>query len=523
MTNNITSIFKYLKKENISIDEEEFSFQIKSHPDYPSLLAFSDALSFFNISNAAMHVDVSEIELLPERFVCLLNMKGQIKELYFVEKIKDEYICSKDNNTYSLSVQKIEEVWGDIVLLVEKPETESYEKPKKLKIVWLLVILCLGLFFSTLSMLNINFLTKIFFVFPFVGFLFSVAALKDLFGAKNELLNNFCNITASTSCSSIVDSEKWKILKQISFSDLSILFFASQFFTLLMLSFSENSALFFSIQKPLLLCGLPVILVSLYYQKYVEEKWCPICLLIITTIVSELIYVEFMPTSQFSFSALPLTIFVLVHAFVALTWFALKKTLALQKELKESQIVGIRFARNYEVFRKVLLSEEKQELAFSPIILGNKESSTEISIVTSPFCGHCKDAHEILERILHGNRDDIKVKVLINADIDSLDDEKKTFFRTLQSIYAEEGETRFVEALNYWFHNKDLKKWISIYSSDLKNEEMDSIYKIQNEWCIANDSFMTPSIFINGYKYPKMYDRKNLEFFVQELIEEDSF
>ena len=40
-------LFNYLETENIKIDQEEFTFQVQSHPEYPSLLAISDTLSFF--------------------------------------------------------------------------------------------------------------------------------------------------------------------------------------------------------------------------------------------------------------------------------------------------------------------------------------------------------------------------------------------------------------------------------------------------------------------------------------------
>ena len=44
-------LFNYLETENIKIDQEEFTFQVQSHPEYPSLLAISDTLSFFKIKS----------------------------------------------------------------------------------------------------------------------------------------------------------------------------------------------------------------------------------------------------------------------------------------------------------------------------------------------------------------------------------------------------------------------------------------------------------------------------------------
>ena len=61
MEDNFSLIFQYLEKENINISRKEFEFQVQSHPDYPSLLSFSDTLNFFNIENGVFKISFSEI------------------------------------------------------------------------------------------------------------------------------------------------------------------------------------------------------------------------------------------------------------------------------------------------------------------------------------------------------------------------------------------------------------------------------------------------------------------------------
>ncbi len=59
MTNHpFNYLFQYLDKEKIEFDKEEFLFQMQSHPDYPSILAIADALTFFNIKNGVVRVDI---------------------------------------------------------------------------------------------------------------------------------------------------------------------------------------------------------------------------------------------------------------------------------------------------------------------------------------------------------------------------------------------------------------------------------------------------------------------------------
>jgi len=51
MSDNFNNVFQYLRKEDINIDRKEFLFQVQAHPSYPSILAITDTLSFFNIDN----------------------------------------------------------------------------------------------------------------------------------------------------------------------------------------------------------------------------------------------------------------------------------------------------------------------------------------------------------------------------------------------------------------------------------------------------------------------------------------
>jgi thiol-disulfide isomerase/thioredoxin len=363
--------------------------------------------------------------------------------------------------------------------------------------------------------------SKFFIIFPIIGLLFSIIALKDLFGTKSEIITNFCNISASTSCSTVVNSDKWKIFKHINFSDLSIIFFATQFLGIFTFLISGDVSSFLHIQEILLLCSIPIVLASLYFQKIVEKKWCPICLVIIGLVLCENIYLFQIISFSIDVPIKSITSFLLVFLLVSFVWSILKVILTEQKELKEFRFKGYRFMRNYEIFKNLLLTEDKIELSHSPIVLGNKESRIEISFITNPFCGHCKDAHKILDKILSQNRDNIKIKVLINADFENMDEDRKILFRSLMSLYLEKGEDLFLEALKNWFDNPNLQEWMDVYQSNSNHEEIDLLYQLQNQWCIDNNSFQTPSIFINGYRYPKNYDRENLEFFVNELVEDE--
>jgi glutaredoxin/uncharacterized membrane protein len=517
MSSTINPILLYLKKENITIDESEFEFQVSSHPDYPSLLSLVDALNFFSIENGAFQLEFDQIEQLPNLFIALLKVENEIPELFFVEQKKGSYFYTNNDKVKSITKETLKSQWLGTILLLDAPEAQQ-KQTKKNK--WLFPSIITLIFAGVLLLFENHWANQLFFIFPVLGILSSVAVLKDLFGTKSELINSFCNLTATTSCNTIVNSKKWKIFEIISFSDLSIVFFGFQFMGLLAFMVSGNASVFLATQKVLLLGSIPVILASLYFQKFVEKKWCPICLVIIAVVLAELSYLFF--TIPFNFTIFtPNTIILLSFVFTSVTfiWIALKKMLVAQKESKDTQLKNNRFIRNYKVFKNNLLADSKKDLPNSTIVLGNKQSFTNITVVTNPFCGHCKNIHEILDKILERQTENIQIKVILKTDLKNQSEENAQLFRNLYYL-GNKNTDMFSTALKEWFDKKNIKEWLQKYELD-KSNTWDGEIEYHNNLCELNGIDFTPAIFINGYAYPQLYEREHLEHFVNELVEDN--
>lgn len=471
-------------------------------------------------------MSASEIELLPNRFVALLERENSQPQFYFIEKKGDDYFYFKDKIPTAVSKQQLGSRWKNTVLLIEKSETDTIAATSTSKLLWFLPFLSVLLFLCILVQFNASLQDKIFFIFPILGFLFSVVALKDLFGTKSELLNNFCNMTVSTSCETVVGSSKWKILEIVNFSDLGMVFFCSQFVGLLVFLFSNNTTAYFEIQQLLLLGSLPVLFASIYYQKFVERMWCPICLVIVGIILLELGYMLFLYQINFEFTIQTLIVFGFVFVTIALIWSVLKKLLTQQKELKEFQIKGNRFIRNYEVFKNTLLAStpiENNPIQSGIILLGNIDAPLKITVVTSPFCSFCAEAHTIIEEILQKHSETVCFDIRFNFNEANSDEKSKKVHQELLAIYYDQGQKAFVNALHDWFDNKDENKLDNLGIFEWDESMINEILKEQFQWNQANDLTYTPAILINQYIFPKQYDRKDLIHFINDLSDDEDF
>ena len=86
MIENFSFLFQYLKKEKITINQNEFLFQVQSHTSYPSLLAISDTLNFLKINNLATRLEHEDLIHLPNTFIALIQEKVASPFLAFLER-----------------------------------------------------------------------------------------------------------------------------------------------------------------------------------------------------------------------------------------------------------------------------------------------------------------------------------------------------------------------------------------------------------------------------------------------------
>lgn len=515
----------YLYINKIKINLNDFYFQLDSHPNSQSLLSISDTLTFFNIENAALNIPFEEIELLPSYFIALLeniNDKPTFdRELYFLKKENNNYFIQTKNKFVKITNEELKKRWQNTVLLVEKKEENKSNKNNTpfSKIVSV-IFLIMSVFYVV--QLDNTIGSKLFLILPVLGFILSISALKDLFGTKFELIDKFCNFSNATSCNSVINSKKWQLFKWFNFSDLSITFFTFQIISLLISIATKQNEIYFSFLKIILIFSFPIIGISIYYQKFIEKKWCPICLLISSVLISETLILFFFDT-DFTIelrSIWLLALFVLIY----FIWINLKKIIANNKELKEFKIKANRFIRNYDLFKNNLFSTNKVDLIDSELIFGNKQAKICITLITNPFCGHCEKVHEIIDLILLKNAENIKVKILIKTSLEVQSELNKEFYRTFYNLYHQKGIQTFSASLKYWYKTKNVENWLKIYKTDNSNSmKIDAVYGNVNTWGINNNFNYTPAVFINGYEYPIQYERENLIYYIDDLIEDTDF
>nr|WP_262921501.1 cysteine peptidase family C39 domain-containing protein [Psychroserpens algicola] len=511
-----------LVNHNYNIDYDELSFQIKSHPTYPSLHAITGVVDHFNIENVALDIPKTKDTLnqLPKTFLAQVNVDLEDR-FVVVNKTKDNCkLTLNSRNKKVLSQTEFLKIFTGIILVITPNEALSHtvisdtisiiKNGLAIGSVVLIVLL------NILS--NSKLETVIFLILSFLGVYCSIAIIKQEQGENSILGNAFCSKqTQSKNCNAVLTSKGSFIIKNLKLSDLSIIYFTSLFLSSFILLL--NSGGFFSL-KVISLIALPITIYSLYYQSLIIKKWCLLCLSVIVIIwLQALIAFLFF---SYNFELKNSLVTVLTFACICLVWITTSRVFKEYKTLKQTKIEYFRFKRNFDLFNNQLklskLINTRTEIP-KEIILGNTNSPLDITIITNPMCGPCKQVHNIIEDILTRHKASVKLTIRFNIRTDNPNNTAIRIASRLLEINDVEGNDICLAAMHDIYGNLSAEQWSKKWEICSKpNYYLSTLYD-QHIWCNTHSINFTPEILINGQSFPKLYDRSDLLFFMDDLIE----
>ena len=274
---------KLLIENKYSNVVDEFEDQFSSHPNYPSLFAITDTLSLLGVENLAIKIPKEQFVELPEIFLTLY--KGELVLLY--KKNDLVLVLDEKGKRAKLTLDVFLCDWDQIVIAVE-PNTEKEIVLKKTSKWVLLGLPILLLIFFSLVLNGYSISSILLLGLSVLGLVLSVLVLQEKFGIKTELVSKFCNMNQEASCDSVIKSDESKITSWLSFTDLPLLFFGSNFLGLLL------SPIFsVSIISGLSLLAIPFLIYSVWVQKVKIKKWCLLCLAISGVVLSQGLFFVF--------------------------------------------------------------------------------------------------------------------------------------------------------------------------------------------------------------------------------------
>ena len=227
--------------------------------------------------------------------------------------------------------------------------------------------------------------------------------------------------------------------------------------------------------------------------------------------------------NNFSIKSVLLTAFGFLVS--ALFWNQLGPTLKSLKELNQTKIDYFKFKRNYSLFKTLLEKSKPIDTSIhtnSEIVFGNTNAPLNITIITNPFCNHCKPVHSLIENILKKHHNDVQICVRFNVNINDLENDGVNVSSRLLEIYNTKETDTCLTAMRQIYEGMSVTNWLTKWGECSEKENYINILKQESAWCTQNAINFTPEILINGRSFPKEYERTDLIYFVEELFEDCS-
>ncbi|SFM84570.1 Peptidase C39 family protein [Algoriella xinjiangensis] len=506
MKNTDYHFYHFLKDNNYPITYEDFSKNINSHPDYPSLLAYSETFSYLGVENLAAQVPKEEYENIPDTFIALIKESNDNKFVYVKKKSKNsvEVYSNKTKSNYSLD--QFFSLWDGVILAIDENEAVIEKKTNTVKktIYWIISIV----FLLILILNNYSWLSILSIFLSILGFVFALLTSREELGFEDDQVQKICNSSENSSCNEVIKSAGGKIINSFSLSDLALAYFGSSF---LLNMFISDFYLSFSL---LILSILSVFVIgySLYYQKFTVKRWCFLCLGIVSVLFVQCI-ISFLSYNN-NFIYLPFILFGFLFLVLLSSWSLVKVFITRFFELRKIEVDFLKLKRNKKIF-DALLTTSESVIIDNNINTIKKSPNSDIIGILSPSCGFCKKAFFNYKELIDKN---VEVNLMFNINPDNPDNKYLKVCYFIINEFNLKGYSHTIQLLESWYKSSfEIDSWLKEKNYDAENIDTEKVYNQLKEmfvWCQDNTINYTPATIFKDKIYSTDLDISDLKFFI---------
>ncbi len=522
---NIYSIvFKGLRFNKINVSSASIKDYLISHPNYPSFKSICDGLNNWNVENYPLKLTSNEIKELNGSFFAHLK-KDQI---VFVKQINSHtvnYFTTNQLEKKEAINVFLEQVSGAVIVF--EANENSGEKDFRLKrqnellniflfYFVLTSVITLSIFAIYTNYKNIlagDSVVSYLILTKLIGLVSSIFLVLKELKIKNTFSDKICSFNLKTNCDKVLSTNASIVFGWIGWADVGLIYFLG---TLIFLFATINTPSLWLLALFSLLV-LPYTIFSVYYQAYRVKQWCPFCMVVQVVLVVEAI-ILFNNLWQVSFSIDYMFHFAFFMFLPATFWMLCKALVLKNKQYSKEHTALLEFKHNPKIFISLLEKEGFYIIKNSDnsLILGKKDAKIKITVFLSLYCNHCSSTFLELEKLVKENS-----SIHINAVFFINNDENyKKMINAIYFLYQTKGDKVVFKLLKEWYSLQEKNVDNLLIDIKVPNDfDVTSLIGKENETLFSeNKIYGTPSVFLNGYRYPiQAYDYSYIKYFYKEL------
>lgn len=504
---------RYLQSCNIRISKRYFREKIMTHPDYPSLVSLTDTLNELGLEYSAYRVKKENYLFL--EYPLLLHVKEDEKN-NFVQVNSGESIVNNELALYKN--------WDGICFnLISQKISNSdhnlqYRKENRSRKFSLFTLLFIFIIILAMTWNNPTWIYTMVQICSILGLIICYFIVLQSLGIENSISTRFCDSNNVNNCNKVLLSKTFS-WKGFNLGDFGAIYFTGMCIYVSIASLLDIKGSLAGIGYITFIPGFLVAILSILYQWLVIKGWCKLCLFVDFILFLQAFMFHFFiaDTTSFSISFSQIILLLFCTILPAFIWIEYKKSLLEIEDSTKKHMDGTRFMRDPQVFLAMVRNQNKIDTAIldNEIILGNSKAPIQLLIVANPYCLPCANAHKDVESLLlhHSENIGVTIRFLIK-DFESTDLVTSTVKHIL-SLWLN-GNKKAVDA---WFAEMELETYLLKYTTQVNSKLIRPLLDHYKSWASENNISFTPSIFINGYEWPKHFNLSILNSMMMQLSE----
>lgn len=510
--NTFLTLLKELRINTTSYSNEIY----QNHPYRNTMFGLADILSDYKINNAGVRFN-NKKEALESLEVPFVAHAGG--DMVVVTKITEtEVFKIWRGQTIKLPKDDFIKTWSGATLLVETNEdssepdykiNEKKQRFNRIQEIFLFIALIAFVLYAFNNIGGFNhFGLSVQLLLNFVGLYIGYLLVMRQLNIQNSYADKICSLFKKSDCNDVLSSSAAKFMGVVGWSEVGLGYFTSNLFVIL---FAPHLICYFALINVI---ALPYTFWSVWYQKFRAKQWCPLCL-----IVQALLWGIFLINFGFGFIGIPYfnpSEVLLTACLYLIPYLIVSLLLPRLGEAHKARDMSYEInslKMKDEVFKALLKNQPYYPVTkdSSAILLGNPDAADLITIVTNPHCQPCALMHKRIGALLEKAPEKICVQYIFT----SFSEDLKTSAKFLAAVYLSKPRQEAEDIYNAWFdgekHQKE-KFWAK-YGLDLDAAPVCKEMDKHKEWLGKTDISATPTVLLNGYKFPEIYKIEDIKLF----------
>lgn len=515
--NTVSVIQRVVKHFRIKVMKGSVKVALKSNSYYPTFKSICDTLKDWKVENYPIKYQPEEMKELSAPYIVHFNSGGG--QLAFVSKIKNNTVTYYDSYSLKREIgfqEFLEKCSGAVILL--NPDERSGERDYRKK--WQDEFISKGIFpliifafllFIISTVINsfiiggvlLQKTQGLLYCTKTTGIALSCLLILHEFDVRLSLTEKLCHLNKATNCNIVLNGKASKIFGWFGWADAGFIYFTGCLLFLL----QGLGAGDYSLLAILSALSMPYPLFSIYYQGFVLEKWCPVCLGVQLILIIEfiLLFPQF-SSLNFSFTNISTLILTFLSTGIIYTLVILYLREKISHEIQYNKYLG--FKKNPDVLRTLLLNQKRYDIPITEasLVFGNKDSSVKITAFLSLQCSHCARVFDKIKELLKFDQNTGINIILITSEVKILN--------TLNHLNRQGMVDDAWALLDKWYAMDSYSR--SKLSDSLCIPEVDDVsgevnnenYELFKKCNVPG----TPTFFVNGYLLPNQYEVDDIKY-----------